>query len=68
VARYVLQNGRTFEFLHSSPVTGDVAWTPSLHTALAFGVTADPEEVAQLVADHFTPGTALIVDVDADHG
>lgn len=66
MARYLIQSGVTFEFLHSDPHTGDVAWTRSLLTALRFGTVDDMEQVAQLVEDHCDRGTALIVDLEAD--
>lgn len=66
MARFLIQSGVTFQFIHSDPRTGDVNWTPSLATALRFGVASDLDEVAQLVQDHFDRGTALVVDLDAD--
>lgn len=63
--RFLIQSGVTFQFLHVDP-RGDVGWTPSLATALRFGVVSDPEEIAQLVEDHFDRGTALVVDLDED--
>lgn len=64
--RLLIQSGVTFQFLHVDPRNGDVAWTPSLATALRFGVVSDPDDIAQLVEDHCDKGTALVVDVDED--
>lgn len=66
MARYLIQSGITFEFLHSDPRTGDVCWTPSLLTALRFGVAEDLDQVAQLVEDHCDRGAALVVDLDLE--
>lgn len=63
--RYLIQSGVSFQFIHVD-ARGDVGWTPSLAAALRSGVVTDPEEVQQLVEDHFDKGTALIVDLDAD--
>lgn len=67
MSRLVIQSGRTHQFLHWNPATGDVAWTPSLMTALKHGVAVDYEEAEQLVRDHCDRGTALVIDVDADY-
>lgn len=64
--RYLIQSGVTFQFLHVMPQSGDVGWTPSLATALRFGVISDPEDIAQLVEDHCDRGTGLIVDLDTE--
>ena len=64
--RYLIQSGVSFEFLHSDPRSGDVAWTPSLATAIRFGVADDMEQVAQLVEDHCDRGAALVVDLDLE--
>lgn len=64
--RLVLQSVRTFQFLHSSPITGEVAFTPSLTQALEFGTVSDWEQARELVDEYFDPGTAIIVDLDAD--
>lgn len=66
MARYLIQSGITFQMLHVDPRSGDVAWTPSLATALRFGTVEDEEQVAQLVEDHCDRGAALIVDLDAE--
>lgn len=63
--RYLLQSALTWEFLHNSPRTGDVTWTPSLLTALEFGVIDDEEEVQQLIDDHCDRGRVLIINLDA---
>lgn len=64
--RFLIQSGITFQFLHVDPRNGDVAWTPSLATALRFGVVEDYEEIGQLVDDHCDRGAALIVDLDIE--
>jgi len=61
--RYLIQSAETFEFLHSSPRTGDVTWTPSLLTAIRHGVVADDDLLAQLIEDH-CDGSAVVVDLD----
>lgn len=63
--RYLLQSALTWEFLHNSPKTGDVTWTPSLLTALEFGVVDDEEEVQQLIDDHCDRGRVLIINIDS---
>lgn len=68
MSRLLIQSGRTFEFLHAHPQTGDVAWTPSLLTALQFGVIDDSEHAAQMIDDHCDRGTVLVVDLDRDYG
>ena len=67
MARYLIQSGVTFEYIHSDPRTGDVSWTPSLATAIRFGIADDMEQVAQLVEDHFDRGTAIVVDLDGEY-
>jgi len=67
MARYLIQSAITFGFVHSDPRTGDVAFTPSLATAIRFGIVDDMEQVAQLIEDHFDRGTALVVDLDAEY-
>lgn len=66
MARYLIQSGLTFQFLHSDPRSGDVSWTPSLATAIRFGVADDLEQVAQLVEDHCDKGMSLVVDLDME--
>lgn len=66
MSRYLIQSGVTFQFLHSDPRSGDVSWTPSLATAIRFGVADDLEQVAQLVEDHCDRGASLVVDLDAE--
>jgi hypothetical protein len=64
MARYLIQSASTFKFLHVSPVSGDVDWTPSLLTAMQFGLVDDEEQVAQLIEDHFDRGSAITIDLD----
>jgi len=64
MARFLIQSARTFKFIHSSPATGDVDWTPSLLTAMRFGIVEDEEQVAQLIEDHFDRGSAITIDLD----
>lgn len=64
MSRYLLQSASTFKFLHASPATGDVDWTPSLLTAMQFGIVEDEEQVAQLINDHFDRGSAITIDLD----
>lgn len=66
MARYLIQSGVTWEFLHSDPRTGDVCWTPSLGAALRFGMVEDMDQVAQLLEDHCDRGQSLVVDLDQD--
>lgn len=66
MARYLIQSGVTFEFLHSDPRTADVNWTPSLATAIRFGVVDDLDQAAQLIEDHCDRGMALVVDLDME--
>lgn len=65
MSRYLIQSGLTFQFLAVLP-TGDVGWTPSLLTALRYGVIDEPDQVAQLVEDHCDRGSALVVDLDTE--
>jgi hypothetical protein len=65
MSRLLIQSGVSFHFLTVLP-SGDVGFTPSLLTALRFGVVEDPEQVAQLVEDHLDKGTALIIDLDQE--
>jgi hypothetical protein len=66
MARYLIQSGVTWEFLHADPRTGDVCWTPSLAAALQFGVIDELDQVAQLQEDHCDRGLSLVVDLDAE--
>lgn len=66
MARYLIQSAIDFQFLHASPVTGEVSWTPSLATAIRFGTVSEADQVAELMADHCDHGAALVVDLDAD--
>jgi len=64
MSRYLIQSTVDFHYLHSSPLSGDVAWTPSLQTALVYGLVEDEEQVAQLTADHCDRGCFVVVDLD----
>lgn len=64
MARYLIQSASTFKFLHVSPVTSDMDWTPSLLTAMQFGLVDDEEQVAQLIEDHCDRGSAITIDLD----
>ncbi|MBP6224896.1 MAG: hypothetical protein KA439_07545 [Rhizobacter sp.] len=65
MSRYLIQSAETFAFLHVSPRTGDLTWTPSLLTALRHGVIGDLDDAAQLKEDH-CDRTAIVVDLDVD--
>lgn len=65
MSRLLIQSGISFQFLAVLP-NGDVGWTPSLLTALRYGVIDDEEQVAQLIEDHCDSGTALVVDLDSE--
>lgn len=65
--RFLIQSAVTWEFVHQDPRTGDVAFTPSLLTAMRFGVIDDPEQVAQLIEDHCDRGQTVVVDLDPEH-
>lgn len=67
MARYLIQSGSRWQFLHSSPVNGDVTWTPSLRTAMEFGVIDDLEQVHQLIEDHCDFGDSLVIDLDREY-
>lgn len=64
MARLLIQSTIDHQFLHWSPVTGSVTWTPSLHTALAYGIADDMEQVAQLAEDYCDGGAFVVVDLD----
>lgn len=64
MARFLIQSTIDFHFLHSSPINGDVAWTPSLMTALVYGLVEDEEHVAQLTQDHCDRGAFMVIDLD----
>lgn len=64
--RLLIQSARTFQFLHSSPVTGEVAFTPSLLTALEFGTVSDWEQAQEMAEEWFDRGQAVVIDLDAD--
>ncbi|MEW6706474.1 MAG: hypothetical protein ACOY7P_19125 [Pseudomonadota bacterium] len=66
MARYVIQSAETFCFLHSSPRTGDVSWTPSLLTAIRHGIVHEADEVAQLIEDHCDRHAAIVIDLDIE--
>lgn len=62
--RLLIQSTVDFHFLHSSPINGDVSWTPSLQTALVYGLISDHEQAAQLIEDHCDRGCYMVVDID----
>lgn len=64
--RLLLQSARNHQFLHSSPVTGEVAFTPSLLVALEFGVVPDWEQAQEMASEYFDRGTAIFVDLDSE--
>lgn len=64
--RLLIQSARTFQFLHASPVTGEVGFTPSLLTALEFGTVPDWEQANEMAAEWFDRGQAVVIDLDAD--
>lgn len=66
MARLLIQSGVTWEFIHSHPQSGDVSFTPSLLTAMRYGVVEDMEQAAQLIEDHCDRGTALVIDLDGE--
>ncbi len=63
MARLLIQSAIDHQFLHWSPVSGSVAWTPSLATALCYGIADDAEQVQQLVED-YCEGPFVVVDLD----
>lgn len=62
--RLLIQSTIDHHFLYSSPVNGDVTWTPSLHTALVYGLIEDMDQAAQLIEDHCDCGAYVVVDLD----
>ena len=64
MARLLIQSTVDFQFLHWSPVSGSVAWTPSLHQALAYGCIDDFEQVQQLTEDYCDRGCWVLIDLD----
>lgn len=67
MSRFVIQSAETFFFLHCSPRSGDVGWTPSLLTAIRNqGVFTEPEHVAQMIEDHCDRRGAVVIDLDED--
>lgn len=64
MSRFLIQSTIDHQFLHWSPVVGDVTWTPSLHTALVYGLAEDEEQVQQLVSDHCDGRAYVVVDLD----
>ncbi|MES2092116.1 MAG: hypothetical protein V4532_19360 [Pseudomonadota bacterium] len=64
MSRYLLQSSVHYGFLHSCPVTGDIKWTHSLPTALAFGLITDEDQVAQMIEDHCDRAFTLTIDLD----
>lgn len=63
--RLLIQSARTHQFLHASPVTGDVTWTPSLMTALEFGVVGDWERALEMAEEYCDRGSAIIINLDS---
>lgn len=63
MSRLLIQSAVDHQFLHWSPVSGSVAWTPSLATALVYGIADDLDQVAQLVED-WCEGPYSVVDLD----
>lgn len=64
MSRYLLQSAVHHGFLHACPMTGDIKWTNSLATALAFGLIRDEEQVAQMVDDHCDRAYTVVIDLD----
>jgi hypothetical protein len=64
MSRFLIQSAVTWEFLHADPRTGDVTFTPSLLTAMRFGICDDMEQVAQLIDDHGDKGSSVVIDLD----
>lgn len=62
--RLLIQSARTHQFLHASPVTGDVNWTPSLMTALEFGVVGDWDQALEMAEEYCDRGSAIIINLD----
>lgn len=67
MSRFLIQSAETFCYLHSSPMSGDVQWTPSLVTALRHGLIFDEDEAQQMKTDH-CDRTAIVIDLDAELG
>lgn len=65
MSRYLIQSAETFAYLHASPLSGDVQWTPSLVTALRHGLIYDEDEAFQMKRDH-CDRTAIVIDLDAE--
>lgn len=63
MARLLIQSAIDHQFLHWSPVSGSVAWTPSLATALVYGIADDIDQVQQLVEDN-CDGPYAVIDLD----
>lgn len=64
MARLLIQSTVDFQFLHWSPVSGSVAWTPSFHQAAAYGLIEEEEQVQQLVDDYCDRGCWILIDLD----
>ena len=64
MSRYLLQSSVHHGFLHSCPRTGDIKWTESLLTALAYGLIRDEEQVAQMIDDHCDRAYVVVIDLD----
>ena len=63
MSRYLIQSTVDWQFIHSSPINGDVTWTPSLTTALAYGRIDDLDQVAQIAEDHCDRNYYVVVDL-----
>jgi len=68
MARLVVQSTIDFQFLAFLPTTSSIGWTPSLQTALLYGVAPDAEHAQQIAMDYATPGCYVIVDLDMEPG
>jgi hypothetical protein len=64
MSRYLIQSTIDFHFLHVSPINGDITWTPSLQTALVYGLVQDEEQAAQLTEDHCDRHCFTVIDLD----
>lgn len=62
--RALIQSTIDFHFLCSSPINGDMTWTPSLATALAYGLITSEEQASQIAEDHADRGYYIVVDLD----
>jgi hypothetical protein len=65
MARYVIQNTVTGEFLCFRAQAKSVGWSAFLAAAILNGVTTDEEEVQQLIDDYCDRGCYTVIDLDA---